>query len=366
MKNFLLPSFSAAIFATATMVAPQAIAGDINYSSFVSPKHAYNRFGTQPMFDNLKGTINVKLHTSGSLTGARTTLSGISDGLTDGGLVISLYHAKQLPRAVLLSDLALLNKNSVATIAALNETVQLQCPECTQEYGKYNIKDFGAYSTTPYNLMCKTAINSMADLKGLKVRAGGAVFTRVIDALGAVPVSIPSSEAYEALERGQLDCVLGSVAWLKSYSLMDVVTHVVEEPIGSYLGGTAVNLNTETWGNLSDSQKSAWVSEVPGAIARITTGYIADDKKAKELALAKGIKFTKAPADMDKFLVTYRNGEIEATIKAAENRGVKNPEVIINKFLKNLKKWEKLVNADTDAETFTKVLQEKVYSKAKY
>ncbi|MFT6987690.1 MAG: TRAP-type C4-dicarboxylate transport system substrate-binding protein [Psychromonas sp.] len=366
MKKIILLNLTAAIFVTATTLATQAIARDINYSSFVSPKHVYNHFAMQPMFDNLKEEIEVKLHTSGSLTGARTTLSGISSGLTDGGLIVSLYHAKQLPRAVLFSDLALLNENSVATMAALNETVQLECPECTKEYNKYSIKDFGAYSTTPYNLMCKTAINSMADLNGLKVRAGGEVFTRVIDALGAVPVNIPSSEAYEALERGQLDCVLGSVAWLKSYSLMDVVTHVVEEPIGSYLGGSAVNLNTDTWGDLSNAQKDAWVSEAPGALARATTGYVAEDKKAKKLALAKGIKFSKAPADMANFLVTYREGEVETAIKAAKERGVKNPEIIVTRFLKNIKKWESLVTVDIDPETFTKILEERIYKTAKY
>lgn len=370
MKKLILPSICTAIVAAGAMIAPAAMAEDLSYTVFVSPKHSINRHGMQPMFDNLrkvnKGKIDVTLHTSGSLAGGRATLAAVKDGLADGGFVVSLYYAKQIPINTTLSDLALLNKNSIATAAALNETVQLNCPQCKEEYAKNSITDFGAYSTTPYNLMCKSPINSMADLKGLKVRAAGAVYSRVVAALGAVPVTIPSSEAYEGMERGQLDCVLGSPAWLKTYSLVDIVTHVVDEPIGSYFGGSVVNLNSDKWDELSADQKAAWMSEVPGAVARITAGYIADDATAREMAIKKGVKFTKSPKDMAEFLVKYRQGEIAAAAKTAKSRGVKNPEAVINAFLKNLKKWEALATKiGTDPDAYTQALQDEIYSKIK-
>ena len=47
----------------------------------------------------------------------------------------------------------------------------------------------------------RKAVNKLEDLKGMKIRAGG-VLTKVVAALGAVPVSMPMGDVYDAISRG--------------------------------------------------------------------------------------------------------------------------------------------------------------------
>src|SRR3546814_2387778 len=78
-----------------------------------------------------------------------------------------------------------------------------------------------AVSATPYHLLCTKAVKSLADLKGLKVRAASSS-AALVQALGATPVNVAVTEIYEALQRGQVDCTLGPIPHLKNYALADI------------------------------------------------------------------------------------------------------------------------------------------------
>ena len=45
------------------------------------------------------------------------------------------------------------------------------CPDCLAEYRRNNTVYVGAYSTTPYRVMCRQPVRSMDDLRGLRMRA---------------------------------------------------------------------------------------------------------------------------------------------------------------------------------------------------
>jgi TRAP-type mannitol/chloroaromatic compound transport system substrate-binding protein len=48
-------------------------------------------------------------------------------------------------------------------------------------------------------------INSLSDLKGMKIRMGGLMAGKILQEFGGTPVSIAIAELYEALRRGTLD-----------------------------------------------------------------------------------------------------------------------------------------------------------------
>ena len=63
----------------------------------------------------------------------------------------------------------------------------------------------GLFGTAPYSLHARTPINSIADIKGKKIRASGAVESETIKALGAVPIGMPVTEVPEAIGRSTID-----------------------------------------------------------------------------------------------------------------------------------------------------------------
>lgn len=109
--------------------------------------------------------------------------------------------------------------------------------------------------TPLYNLLCKDVqVTSIADLKGLRLRAGGAGFVRFAEAFGAQGVRLPVSEAYEALDQGIIDCAMLSAPELTNYNLHKVVTDItLAVPGGAFAGVSSANINADRWKGMDDA-----------------------------------------------------------------------------------------------------------------
>ncbi|MFN0160142.1 MAG: TRAP transporter substrate-binding protein [Burkholderiales bacterium] len=63
----------------------------------------------------------------------------------------------------------------------------------------------GVFGTAPYSIHARFPINSVADLKGKKIRSVSAIEGAAIRAFGGVPVGMPVTEIPEAIGRGTID-----------------------------------------------------------------------------------------------------------------------------------------------------------------
>ncbi len=343
----------------------------LSYSNYLPPTHATNRYALEPMFktvaEETKGSLKFDLHPGGVLIGGKGTLSALRDGLIDGGFVVSLYHQNEIPLNTALSDLAFLASDPLVTMGAVNQTVLLDCPECLAEYRKYKTVYLGAYATTPYVVMCKQPVKELKDLKGLKMRAAGTVYGRWATKIGGVPVNIANAEAYEALERGQLDCMIGAVAWLQTLSLWEVTKNVIDLPMGAYLGGAFLAFNQDSWKRVKEADRAVFVKHVPEYLAKLAVGYVKDDVDVQAQAKGKGVQINKPDQALVTLLAQYREEEVKNAIDAAKKRGVKNPEPAIQVFLRNLKKWEAIVaRTGHDPVKFEQALRDEIYNKVKF
>ncbi|SMP76330.1 C4-dicarboxylate TRAP transporter substrate-binding protein [Noviherbaspirillum suwonense] len=363
----------AALLALAAIALPTVAqqSKPLSYSNYLPPTHASNRYALEPLFKTVeqetKGSLKINLYPGGAMVGGKGTISAIRDGLVDGGFIVSLYHQNEIPLNTALSDLAFLVENPLVAMGAVNETVLLGCPECLQEYRKYKTIYMGTYATTPYLMMCKKPVQTLADLKGLKMRAAGTVYGRWASRLGGVPVNITNAEAYEAIERGQLDCMIGALSWLQTLSLWDLTRNVIDLPMGAYLGGALVAFNESSWKSVKESDRATFVKNLPGAMARLAVGYVKDDHDVEAQAKAKGVTIRKPDQALTNLLASYRQDEIRNAIEAAKKRGVRNPEVAVNAFVKNLSKWEAIVaRTGNDPVKFEQALRDEIYSKVKF
>lgn len=345
-------------------------ASTILYGSYLSPKHSNNKYGLQSFFKAAKAEapeLNFNFLPGGAIVGAKTTLTSIRDGVVDAGHVTTLYHPNDLPINTVITDLAVWGDNAAANAGAANETLLLKCPECLAEWEQWNIKNFGAYSTSGFRLLCTKPIKSLEDLAGKKVRGAGA-FGRWINALGAIPVNVPVTEVFEGLQRGQIDCTLGSVGWMKSFSFWDVTKYIFDVPSGAYFGGSLVNLSTAKWAELSDKEKQAYINAAPAGVrGAVVDGYLADDIRAAKRFKEKGVQIFKPDHSVLKTLEQQRQKEIAIAIEKAKKRGVKDPERIVKVFLESLKKWEKIVSdINGDPDKYEDALRREIYSKVTF
>jgi len=106
----------------------------------------------------------------------------------------------------------------------------------------------GSYGYAYQVLYSRKPVQTLADLKGLKVRVFGAAQTDFIRALGAEPVSLPVAEVYTALERGTVDAAItGTIAGfnLKWY---EVTKYMVDLQLGPVM--IALVASKRTWDRL--------------------------------------------------------------------------------------------------------------------
>ncbi len=182
-------------------------------------------------------------------------------------------------------------------------------------------------------------------------------------AIGGVPVSMTSGDMIEAIERGQIDCIVGPIAWVIRYPILDSVKYVLDYPFGTFpLVGLLV-MNLDAWKAHSPAQKAAVLKASPGAIARVMIdGYMADADKARAAVRAKkGASLVKGGKDFDSVLRQHRKKDMAVVIARAQKRGVKNPRKIVDAYLGNLAKWEKIMSGtNRDSASYSKLLWEKI------
>jgi TRAP-type mannitol/chloroaromatic compound transport system substrate-binding protein len=72
-------------------------------------------------------------------------------------------------------------------------------------YAQYNVHFVGGVWYGMECLVSKKPLRTLADFKGLKIRAPQGMNGEIFSLLGAAPVQLPGSEVYTALERGVVD-----------------------------------------------------------------------------------------------------------------------------------------------------------------
>jgi len=352
--------------ASAVFAAPAA-AEELSYAHYVSSVHVLATHGIGPFFERVTedtdGEITWTAYWGGAMGEPKELLGAIGDGIVDSAGVVDVYLKSQLPSSVALSSLFVVADDVLAFGAAMNEYQLLHCPSCIEDYKGHNIVPLAWYSTSPYLLMCTSEVASLDQLAGKKVRAASRMGT-LMQSMGGTPVSVTSAEMYEAMQRGTVDCSVGAAAWLTGYNIKDFVTHVVEDPLGAYIGAMIMDMNADVWADLSEEHRQAILDNLPKLVADTIWAYNSEADDAIKQSLAGGTKLVPAADDFRMKLEEIRSVEWEAAIEQAESDGVENAREMIEGFRETVDKWRGIVKEiGDDKEAFEAALEREIFSK---
>ncbi len=87
--------------------------------------------------------------------------------------------------------------------------------------------------SSPGIINSRTPIRTLADLKGIRMRAVGALRSKVVDSLGAVPVALPPTSVAESLSKDVIDATLGEWLFVETFKVDEVISNHFEMPLGS-------------------------------------------------------------------------------------------------------------------------------------
>ena len=173
------------------------------------------------------------------------------------------------------------------------------------------------------------------------------------------------SDMIEALQRGQIDCAIGPMAWVKAYSIGEYIKYVLDYPMGNFAGAAHFVMNRAAWDALPLEHKQAIVDAMPASSATTTIdGYAKDEKTGIEMVRSTGGVFTKGGKEFDDLLASHRKSEMATIVAGAKKRRVKDPDKVISAYQANVAKWEKLLAGKTrDTATFQALLKEHIYDR---
>ncbi|MYK33019.1 MAG: hypothetical protein F4051_15325 [Boseongicola sp. SB0670_bin_30] len=290
------------------------------------------------------GRISFETHYDSSVVQMRTVLGGIGDGLVDAGYVAGAIYQAEMPIDSMITQYASLKANPYSISAAVTDVVLNDCPECVAEAEAHGVKPL-AYAGTPhFYLMCKNPISSFDELRGKSIRAASANL-RLVERMGGTPVNTPTVEVLEAISRGQVECVIGSVFWLQAYSLWDVVGHVVDLPVGQYNNGLVFGVNAGFWGDLSDEDRATISGSLPTLIANAAANGVAKAHDVRRMSEEKGVVWGEPTDEMRQFMEDWFASERAVVQAWGEGKGIDSSGAILDKIEAALEKWNGIVDA---------------------
>jgi TRAP-type C4-dicarboxylate transport system substrate-binding protein len=181
---------------------------------------AYQRFADL-VNERAKGKLNIALHSGGSL--------GIKDvdllRVLPPGNVIQIaglypgYMTRDLPEYAVTVPPGVIKdaETLVKILPALTKIYQ-------ETYDKWGIKLLGyvAHPVRDTHIYCKEPINSLAQLKGKKLRVWEKFHVQTFDALGVAGQVIGQNDLYLAMQTGVVDCAVYPIGFANTISLQEV------------------------------------------------------------------------------------------------------------------------------------------------
>lgn len=335
------------------------------FGNYSGPEQPLNARGFIPFLDAVQsdsgGAIATTFAGGGAVVTAKTTLFALRDGLVDGAFVPTVYFPAELPVANIFVNLGAMLSDVKAAVGAMNEVMLLDCAECDAEFAGWNMRYLGSWSLTPYDLMCAKPVKTAEDVKGLRIRAAGHTVP-IAMALGASPINVPSSEVYEVLERGQVDCVFGPPNWLEASSLGEIAKFVSDVNAGTVPNPTTLMLSAKLWEGLGAEEKAVILANAPAAVAGAYFGTLETDENALNKEGA-GIELIAPDDSLSSAMSEAAASALDTAVAKGEEQGVANAREIAERFLAAYERWKGLAAGVDDEAGYAKLLQDEVFAK---
>ena len=194
------------------------------------------------------GRVKIEILPTGAVVPHNQTLEAVGAGILQGHLTDPSYFSGQNPAFSMLGNL----------VGAWGDPLEFL------EYMKYGggeqlynelVEPYGVHlicaaATGLEALVSKKPIRSVADLKGLKIRAPEGMVYDIFTKAGAAPVNLPGSEVYTGLEKGVIDAADYTVFATNQAQGLHSFARYPSYPGFHSLPMVAVSLNKQIWDGL--------------------------------------------------------------------------------------------------------------------
>lgn len=258
MKSRMILKRLAALFACGALCAlfaPTVRAEnpiELSFSVFFPPTHPH-AIASMDMAKEIEkrtnGKVKITVFPGGTLTKPQACYDGVVDGISDMGHSVFSYTRGRFPLMEAL-DLPLGYPNGTVASKVAYEYYKQMNPKELQD-----VKVLTIHAHGPGVLAAKKDVNTLDEMKGLKIRCTG-LSAKIAEYLGAAAVAMPQNAAYEALQKGVVEATFCPIETLKGWKQGEVIDYVIESKALGYTSTMFVVMNKAKYDSLPpDVQK---------------------------------------------------------------------------------------------------------------
>ncbi|MFN4010033.1 MAG: TRAP transporter substrate-binding protein [Pannonibacter sp.] len=300
--------------------APAVEAKELKLAHFMSPQHPMDRHVMTPLAETVSaasgGALTIKVYPAGELgAGPNQQYRRAVTGIADIAFNLPQYTPTQFKRSALLHVPGLFTSPEQAT-RTIWDNMEALAPDFTE------VKLLAYWTNNPSLLFTRSKpVRSLADMQGLKVRVPDPVSAKIVEAWGGIPVSLPATEAYNAMSTGVVDAVMIDASAVSSYNLQEVTKYATMNIPGALSTFTLI-MNQAAYDGLDAAQKGIIEAEtgLPLSLKAAEAFRMAGDKGVAMLKDAKVELIELDPATVTAFQSAMQ-APVEAFLKAEGEAG---------------------------------------------
>jgi TRAP-type transport system periplasmic protein len=235
-----------------------------------------------------QGRVKIDFFPGGILAPTTQVYDSVKRGIADLGDTFASYTTGRFPFMETI-DLPYGYKSSKMGTALTNELFKKYKPK---EFDDAKIMFF--YTAGPQILCAKKPVNSLEELKGLKIRSTGSS-ARIVEHLGGAPVGMPMGDAYDALSRGVVNGVVAPLEVLKGWKLGEVLDSCTVYG-SSHVNAAFIFMNKNKWNTIAPKDQQIIEQINAEWVDRVAKSWDDADKEGADMLTAKGGKMIRLPA----------------------------------------------------------------------
>ncbi len=316
-------TLTALLFAATLPLAAQAQPTTLLFNSFIQPQHPINTRVFKQWVDDVakatEGRVKIDLAPT-SLAAPPQQMDGVVKGVFD---VAYQFHGFLAPKVKLaqLAHLPGVNGTSRASSVALWRTYEKFFKQA-DEYKDVHLIGMWVGLPGPIFSM-KGPIDSVAQLKGMKIYGLPGSAAKLLEDAGAGVVAAPAVRSHEIISGGTVDAFAGySLLDANAFKTLQYAKHIIDVPGHLTAPSFAFFINKKKWEALSAKDREAITKLGGESFADRMAVFDEIEAKTRTDAAASGISIKTASAAFGADIMKLAQPQEQAWLADAKSLGV--------------------------------------------
>ncbi len=246
------------------------------------------------------GRLHITIYPGGALAGQKEVVEAVETGAADFGMVYTSSYDSvfALTNGICLP---MIGVGTAQQATYILWDMYNDYPEMQAEFDGIKLVHMYSNGSSYFQFVEGKKVDTYDAISGLKIRSGGGSMTDYIEACGATPMTISTSELYESLEKGLVDGSVSNGSQMASWNLSEVEPYYLDMPL--YVGVWMTIMNEDKFNSLPADLQELIMSEGGLEGSLIMADYLQDENESGYVdALANGGEWVEiADSEVEKF-----------------------------------------------------------------